>query len=1464
MSLVNTSNAKTPQFRDEDYADWAFRFQHFLQGRNLWEVVDETKANYMKHLQKRVSPEKYKTLDQDQYYADRQREVMSYLVEAMVSKTKIAIIRSHKTPKLMWNALKSKYQGGSIKSEAVTRAQRKELDFKLSDYGGDIEKMVRAIDENAELLTNLGSPTNNQLTIVLKALEDSSVEELRTTATSIRIAGKSYDQAKPILIQLNERRKVLGSNNQTAKPEALFTSGDHNCRVWMKTGNCSRRQNCRWAHPPNSKNQNRQGQTRRSQPKDDPPNGNNICRDFQKGSCRRKNCRYHHVKIKCNTCGELGHGSKNCKTKDANIAESEPQVYCMFVDSSHSSGMNDVNNMVRLIADSGSQENLIRSGKLSKPSNMRVGTAGDEILHATSKGNAKIVTDPTVYDDGTKFQDENQVRLQDVHVVPGLRKNLLSLRKIVEAGHEVLLREQDWIIFSRNEVNCNGQVSLPVDPSTGYWYLEGHLSEVDANLADALATTSSKLVNTWHQRFMCRNKANIAEMITKKSATGFNKLKTIDCDVCPQGKQTQVRKDQRKKKPPQALKPNEVVHSDYCGPFPKTTSGCNGFVSYIDGATRRTATFLTKNKSDQETFYKLYKGEAEAKHGPIKKFHADGGGEYSSHEFANFLASGGTSKSSSAPNRPQENSIAERFNRTIQGMVRCALIRSKRSFKLWGACLLFATLLYNVLISNAGAPQFQGISPFEAWNGQEDAGKLQPRSLPLIFIGMNTVADAFLLYNPFTRRTCSSVNVLFDETDFTDYTVQKPSKPLSLDYCTYKPAASRPAAEPAVQGGDEDNTAPDAQPQSTAPQSTATDSKQQLYGPDGYSTGDDTTESSDTETHTYHRTAKDDGRVRRLIESVARIAQDDSTYDSTAPTDSTAHDSTAPTDFTAPTDSTRRYPRRERVQSLVGVESTASGIASANIATSAQQIKIPKTIRQARQSPQAAEWTTSINKEVQKLCQLNCWDPRPTSIQDVEDGATIVDTQIIFQLSKSKDGTSKKFKARLVGRGDKQVEGIDFDKVFSPVMRKKSFRVLISLALHLGLQAKQADIQTAFPHAQYDRLAYIRLPKGLLPHEGKAVHRLYKAIYGTKQANRLWHEKITGFLVSEGIEFKQLKSDPCIFVLNHHSHGWLLVGVYVDDFPYFGKPSAQKWFEDKLAASFKISHFGPLEWFLGLKIEYNLAEIFCKLSQPDFITEILKRAGLEDCKPRETPLTPGFKFEVCDCDGIDASKSRLYSSLVMACIYLSDNSCPGITYAVNSLSRFLAKPCECRWKALKHLLRFLSGSRDTGIIIRAFNGKIVIFADASWAEDPTTSRSTTGWISFMGGPVSWNSTLQRSAAKSTMEAEYMALADATCEAYYLSQLVSEILPDVESTPVVIYEDNQPCIRLAESQTIHKKAKHIRLRYHIVRDAVNSRDITVIWTPSSKMVADLLTKAPSKNIFKCLLPKLVGDEPLTLY
>ena len=136
-------------------------------------------------------------------------------------------------------------------------------------------------------------------------------------------------------------------------------------------------------------------------------------------------------------------------------------------------------------------------------------------------------------------------------------------------------------------------------------------------------------------------------------------------------------------------------------------------------------------------------------------------------------------------------------------MVRCAMIRSKRSMKLWGACLLFATLVYNVCLSGSGAPQFAEMSPDEAWSGikpnvsrlrvwgctawtfQEKASKLEPKSKPYIFIGMDTRANCFLLFNPFTQRTCSSVNVVFDETDFTDYTVTEPAKPLSQDYCSY-------------------------------------------------------------------------------------------------------------------------------------------------------------------------------------------------------------------------------------------------------------------------------------------------------------------------------------------------------------------------------------------------------------------------------------------------------------------------------------------------------------------------------------------------------------------------------------------------------------------------------------------------------------------------------------------------------
>jgi hypothetical protein len=175
----------------------------------------------------------------------------------------------------------------------------------------------------------------------------------------------------------------------------------------------------------------------------------------------------------------------------------------------------------------------------------------------------------------------------------------------------------------------------------------------------------------------------------------------------------------------------------------------------------------------------------------------------------------------------------------------------------------------------------------------------------------------------------------------------------------------------------------------------------------------------------------------------------------------------------------------------------------------------------------------------------------------------------------------------------------------------------------------------------------------------------------------------------------------------------------------------------------------------------------------------------------------------------------------------------------------------------------LKGTPDDGICIRAFDGNVIIFVDASWGEDILTGRSTTGYVCFMGGPVAWNSTLQRSSARSTMEAEYMALADAVAEAYYLMQFIGELFPKRKVSPAIIYEDNQPCIKLAESHTIHKKAKHIRLRYHFIRDAVNAKDILLIWIPSSKMVADLLTKAPSMTIFKNLQGRLMGHIAISL-
>ena len=116
--------------------------------------------------------------------------------------------------------------------------------------------------------------------------------------------------------------------------------------------------------------------------------------------------------------------------------------------------------------------------------------------------------------------------------------------------------------------------------------------------------------------------------------------------------------------------------------------------------------------------------------------------------------------------------------------------------------------------------------------------------------------------------------------------------------------------------------------------------------------------------------------------------------------------------------------------------------------------------------------------------------------------------------------------------------------------------------------------------------------------------------------------------------------------------------------------------------------------------------------------------------------------------------------------------------------------------------------------------------------------------------MSWASKRQATVAKSTAEAEYVALSYATQEAVWLRQLMKDVGRDV-TLPTVIYEDNNGAIDLSRNAKYHNRTKHIDINHHFVRERVKSKEIDVVHCPSKDMVADLLTKGIPRVQFEKL-------------
>ncbi|GJT04514.1 hypothetical protein Tco_0838976 [Tanacetum coccineum] len=153
------------------------------------------------------------------------------------------------------------------------------------------------------------------------------------------------------------------------------------------------------------------------------------------------------------------------------------------------------------------------------------------------------------------------------------------------------------------------------------------------------------------------------------------------------------------------------------------------------------------------------------------------------------------------------------------------------------------------------------------------------------------------------------------------------------------------------------------------------------------------------------------------------------------------------------------------------------------------------------------------------------------------------------------------------------------------------------------------------------------------------------------------------------------------------------------------------------------------------------------------------------------------------------------------------------------------------------------GTADVGLVYGRDQGKYVDvdgFMDADYAKDPDKDRSIIEYMFTVHGcVVSWKTTLQHVVALSTFEAEYMALTKVVEKRIWLKGLLIELRINLRS--VVVICDYQGVINLSRNAMFHERTKHINMRYHFIRDIVESREIEVAKMDTKDNAADAFTK-----------------------
>lgn len=199
---------------------------------------------------------------------------------------------------------------------------------------------------------------------------------------------------------------------------------------------------------------------------------------------------------------------------------------------------------------------------------------------------------------------------------------------------------------------------------------------------------------------------------------------------------------------------------------------------------------------------------------------------------------------------------------------------------------------------------------------------------------------------------------------------------------------------------------------------------------------------------------------------------------------------------------------------------------------------------------------------------------------------------------------------------------------------------------------------------------------------------------------------------------------------------------------------------------------------------------------------------------------------------------------------------PDIAYTLTKLCQYSSAPREAHLKAAHKLLCYLKGTVGQGLFYAA-DGSFDLrgFADADWGTCPDDRKSVTGYAMFLGDSlVTWRAKKQRTMSRSTAEAEFRALADASCEIDWLLRIMADLKIPMQ-LPTHLYGDNTASLHIANNTVYHERTKHVDHDCYTIRERIDNGMIKTMHVRTHNQIAGVLTKALYPAPFRDLISKM---------